>query len=76
MESNGENVGGKKKKKHEEEAGALLISHGNCAATTGSTVHILSPDTNVFVTAVAKHPELGQNALRSKEQVPRDITSN
>ena len=42
-----------------EETDAMLILHALYAANLGNTVHILSPDTDVFVLAVRRQPQLG-----------------
>lgn len=44
-----------------EEADTLLILHASHASNRGQTVHILSPDTDVFILAVRRLRQLGEN---------------
>ena len=46
---------------HHEEADTLLILHVSHTSNIGQTVRILSPDTDVFILAVRRQPELGDN---------------
>ena len=44
-----------------QEADTMLILHALDAAKSNVTVHILSPDTNVFIPALRSLPELGKD---------------
>ncbi len=46
----------------QEEVDTILMLHAIDAASVGATVHILSPDTDVFVIALKYQPMLGEEA--------------
>ena len=45
-----------------EETDTCLILHALYASAQGQTVHIMSPDTDVFILALRRQPELGDGA--------------
>ena len=47
----------------QEEADTLMILHAIHAAKDGSTVHIMSPDTDVLLLALRRVPMLGDNSV-------------
>lgn len=46
---------------NQEEADTIMILHAHFAFRAGFDVHILSPDTDVFILALCHVPELGEN---------------